>query len=278
MPGPDERKIKEFQATVWRYYDAHGRHELPWRQPDADGQFNAYKIFISELMLQQTQVARVIPKYHAFIARHPSVESLARATLAQVLELWNGLGYNRRAKFVRLTAQQVMTEFGGVFPKARHDLEQLPGIGPNTAGAILAYAYNEPAVFIETNLRSVFMYHFFAEQQNVSDADITELITTTLNSEQPRLWYWALMDYGAFLKRSIGNMNRASKSYTKQSPFVGSRREVRGQIIRQLIAGPLTDEQLQVGISDQRLSEVLSELQKEGFIELEKSQYRLLAS
>jgi A/G-specific adenine glycosylase len=278
MPGPDERKIKEFQATVWRYYDAHGRHELPWRQPDADGQFNAYKIFISELMLQQTQVARVIPKYHAFIARHPSVESLARATLAQVLELWNGLGYNRRAKFVRLTAQQVMTEFGGVFPKARHDLEQLPGIGPNTAGAILAYAYNEPAVFIETNLRSVFMYHFFAEQQNVSDADITELITTTLNSEQPRLWYWALMDYGAFLKRSIGNMNRASKSYTKQSPFVGSRREVRGQIIRQLIAGPLTDEQLQVGISDQRLSEVLSELQKEGFIELEKSHYRLLAS
>jgi A/G-specific adenine glycosylase len=278
MPGPDERKIKEFQATVWRYYDAHGRHELPWRQPDADGQFNAYKIFISELMLQQTQVARVIPKYHAFIARHPSVESLARATLAQVLELWNGLGYNRRAKFVRLTAQQVSAEFGGVFPKARHDLEQLPGIGPNTAGAILAYAYNEPAVFIETNLRSVFMYHFFADLQNVSDADITELITATLNSEQPRLWYWALMDYGAFLKRSIGNMNRASKSYTKQSPFVGSRREIRGQIIRQLIAGPLTDEQLQAGSNDPRLPEVLSELQKEGFIELEKSQYRLLAS
>jgi A/G-specific adenine glycosylase len=278
MPGLDDRKIKEFQAVVWRYYDAHGRHELPWRQPDADGQFNAYKIFISELMLQQTQVVRVIPKYQAFITRYPGVESLAGAKLAEVLELWNGLGYNRRAKFVRLTAQQVMAEFGGAFPKVRRDLEQLPGIGPNTAGAILAYACNEPVVFIETNLRSVFIHHYFAKQQNVSDTEITELITATLDTEQPRLWYWALMDYGAFLKHSIGNVNRASKSYTRQSPFVGSRREVRGQIIRQLIRGPLSEEQLQMAVSDHRLLEVLTELQKEGFIELEKSHYRLLES
>jgi A/G-specific adenine glycosylase len=271
-------QIKDFQTLVWRYYDEHGRHELPWRQPDAEGHFDAYNIFISELMLQQTQVARVIPKYNAFIAHFSNVAQLATSTLAEVLQQWSGLGYNRRAKFVRLGAQHVMTEYGGVFPTEQRALELLPGVGANTAGAILAYAYNKPAIFIETNLRSVFIHQFFPDTKNVSDSDIRELIASTMVREQPRLWYWALMDYGSYLKRSVGNINRASTSNSRQSMFAGSLRQIRGHVIRELIAGPLTIEQLAMGISDLRLPTVLDELQMEGFIELEKSQYRLLAS
>lgn len=131
--------IQAFQDTVWDYYRRHGRHDLPWRQPQTTGQFTAYPIVVSELMLQQTQVNRVIPKYEHFLQAFPTVKRLAAAPLSEVLTLWSGLGYNRRAKFLWQLAQRVVDDYKGTFPRELSSLVALPGIGPNTAGAVLAY-------------------------------------------------------------------------------------------------------------------------------------------
>jgi A/G-specific adenine glycosylase len=260
-----DRRFKDFGQTVWRYYHKHGRHDLPWRQPQADGSFDSYKILVSEIMLQQTQVSRVIPKYQLFLKRFPSFTALATAPLGDVLRAWNGLGYNRRAKFLWQCARQVMTESNGHLPGSAAELTQLPGIGANTAGAVLSYAFNKPALFVETNIRTVFIHHFFAGRQAVSDREILDLIAKTL-PDQPRLWYWALMDYGTHLKQTIGNLNALSKHYAKQSPFVGSKRQIRGQVLRLLAERPLPAKALKTEIPDGRLQTVLQDLTAEGFI------------
>jgi A/G-specific adenine glycosylase len=270
----DDSLITTFHDQVIDYYLVHGRHDLPWRQPDAAGKFNPYKIMVSELMLQQTQVKRVIPKYQAFLAQFPSVEVLARAPLSDVLTAWSGLGYNRRAKFLHQAAQMVTQTFGGVFPLTQTELTQLPGIGRNTAGAVMAYAYNSPVVFIETNIRTVFIHHFFADDNNVSDKDIEALVRASLDSE-PRDWYWALMDYGSFLKQTVGNKSRLSAVYKKQSKFEGSRRQIRGQVIKQLTMAPANLEQLQALIDDERLAAVLDELIREKLISYNSQVYSL---
>lgn len=274
----DDRAM--FQQTVWEYYLAHGRHDLPWRHTAADGSFDPYNIVVSELMLQQTQVPRVLPKFLSFTAQFPSFAALAAAPLASVLQAWSGLGYNRRAKFLWQTAQQVVAEYGGHLPQTRETLVRLPGIGPNTAGAIVTYAYNQPVPFIETNVRTVFIHHFFADHpEKVSDKLIDELVRTTLPSAHseisPREWYWALMDYGTHLKQTVGNLSRASTMYTKQSAFHGSRRQIRGQVLRLLGQAPHTIEALQQEIDDERLVPVLADLRAEGFIQQRGSQVRL---
>jgi A/G-specific adenine glycosylase len=259
--------IVSFQKIVWDYYRAHGRHDLPWRLPDAEGRFDPYHIVVSELMLQQTQVSRVVPKFRVFLTTYPTFATLAEASLAEILTLWNGLGYNRRAKFLWLLAQKVTMEYNGTLPDSRTELIKLPGIGPNTAGAVLAYAYNQPVVFVETNIRTVFIHHFFRDEQAIADIALIPLIEETLPAENAREWYWALMDYGTFLKQSVGNVSRASAGYVKQSTFKGSRRQIRGQLIRLLAAKPYTYAQLQAKIQDERLQSVLDDLVKEGFIE-----------
>lgn len=271
----DEQQLQLFRETVWTYYREHGRYDLPWRLPEPDGTFDAYKIMVSESMLQQTQVPRVIPKFESFIALFPTAQTLAEASLADVLRAWNGLGYNRRAKFLWQAAQQVMATFGGVLPHDRAALQSLPGIGPNTAGAIMAYAYNAPETFIETNIRTVFIHHFFSDSQEVSDAALAPLIVATLNIEQPREWYWALMDYGTHLKQTVGNASRASKSYAKQSAFVGSKRRIRGAVLRLLAEHAYTKAELDAHISDERLPTVLSDLEREGFITKRDAAYHL---
>jgi len=265
-----------FQETVWNYYREHARHDLPWRLPDADGNFDAYKIMVSELMLQQTQVARVVPKFKAFLREFPDVATLAKAPLAAVLIAWNGLGYNRRAKFLWQAAQAIVTEHEGRIPATITELKSLPGIGANTAGAIMAYAYNLPIVFIETNIRTVFIHHFFAdENEPVSDAELEKLVADTLDREHPREWYWALMDYGVHLKQSVGNVSRRSKSYAKQSTFQGSLRQIRGAVIRELTGGPRTKSQLALLITDPRLDAVLADLASEKLIENQRARYHL---
>lgn len=301
----EDSRIEAFQRTVWEYYDAHGRHDLPWRQTD-----DPYKIMVSELMLQQTQVNRVIEKYHSFLKRFPDVQTLAAAPLGDVLTEWQGLGYNRRAKFLWQAAQQVASgrmskmlqnfearstyaaegsgqESAADFPDTLEALVALPGIGPNTAGAILAYAYNREVVFIETNIRTVFIHHFFHDQTDVPDTAVKILVEQTLPKNQNergggvigqalpspsnfvfRDWYWALMDYGTHIKQTHGNKSRASKSYVKQSKFEGSRRQIRGAVIRSLSkkpegAGYIA---LQEQIGDERLDAVLQELVAEGMI------------
>ena len=207
--------------------------DMPWREDT-----RAYYVLVSELMLQQTQVPRVVPKFEAFVAVFPDEKALAAASLADVLRLWQGLGYNRRAKFLHQAAQMIVNEYGGKFPEAEADILRLPGVGKNTAGAILAYAFNQPAIYVETNVRTVYIHHFFADNFAVDDKEIIELLEATINRENPRKFYQNLMDYGSWLK-SQGVRNIAqSRHYKKQSPLKGSVREMRGQILRTLAAGP----------------------------------------
>lgn len=266
---------KRFQQVVMAYYHSHGRHELPWRLPEADGSFDPYKILVSELMLQQTQVPRVISKFQGFMARFPSLQALARATLGDVLTAWSGLGYNRRAKYLQQAAQKIMIEHGGIFPQNVRALTSLPGVGKNTAGAILAYAFNQPVVFVETNIRTVYLHHFFHDQVDISDDSIRFLVEHSVDIHHPREWYWALMDYGSYLKQTVGNLNTASVHYTKQSKFQGSRRQIRGAIIRALTTKPLAADELKALIVDDRLPAILKDLVKEGMITKAGGKYEL---
>lgn len=272
----DKSAISGFQEIVLSYYHAHGRHDLPWRIADAGGYYDPYKILVSEFMLQQTQVPRVIPKFTEFLQQFPTLHVLADARLSDVLIAWNGLGYNRRAKYLHQTAQSIAHQAMSHFPTTIDELVQLPGVGKNTAAAILAYAFNQPVVFVETNIRSVYIYHFFASSAaKVTDAQILDFVEQTLDSQSPRDWYWALMDYGTYLKRDNKNLNMLSKQYAKQSAFLGSRRQIRGRIIRELTTRPQRLTTLQKKIVDERLSAVLMDLVAEGFIRAEKDSYRL---
>ncbi|HSH55930.1 MAG TPA: hypothetical protein VK983_03830 [Candidatus Limnocylindrales bacterium] len=275
--------IVAFHERVTSFYYESGRHEMAWRQPGRGGKLDPYKILVSELMLQQTQVARVEPKYAEFMAQFPNVQSLAAAPLAAVLKAWSGLGYNRRAKYLWEAARVIHAEHKDQFPKTYDALVALPGIGPNTAGAMLAYAFDQPVVYLETNIRTVLIHHFFGDKQGVADAELRAVLEQLVPGSSdvtdaalsPRQFYWALMDYGSFLKKSVGNKNTASRSYTKQSAFHGSKRQVRGQVLRLLKNGPMPQVQLQKEISDERLAQVLEDLMAEGLLNRTGTRYRL---
>lgn len=247
---------------------------MPWRQTPTP-----YFVLVSEMMLQQTQVPRVMTKFAQFVQRFPDFKTLAAAPLSEVLATWSGLGYNRRAKYLWQSAKKVVGEHGGQLPKTLGQLTSLPGIGPNTAGAIMAYVYNQPVVFIETNIRTVFIHHFFAESaEKVSDKQIADLVTQTLDTANPREWYWALMDYGTHLKATVGGRLQHVQAYRPQSRFTGSRRQVRGQVLRALIATPsITTNQLTSAVTDERLPEVLSALAKEGLVAHTNGRWHLTA-
>ena len=274
MLGSMQDSMRQFQETVLAYYRQHGRHDLPWRAAEPNGAYDPYKILVSELMLQQTQVPRVLPKFLAFTAQFPTFEALAAAPLADVLKAWSGLGYNRRAKFLWQAARQVVSEHNGVLPRTSAALVRLPGIGVNTAGALLAYAYNVPTIFIETNVRTVFIHHFFADQQGIDDRDILELVARTLPDDD-RSWYWALMDYGTHLKQTVGNLNKSSKQYAVQSKFAGSKRQLRGRVLRLLAGGPQPAQAVLDALADERAKAVLDDLYAEGMIERSNTHYKL---
>ena len=226
---------KKFVHLVQAHYQIHGRHDLPWRKTN-----DPYKIIVSEVMLQQTQVERVLPKYNEFIRKWPTARALTRASPPQVLRAWQGLGYNRRAKLLHECAKIITNEHDGKWPQTHIEFTRLPGIGSYTAGAVMAFAFNQPVPIIETNIRTVYLHHFFKNQSNVSEATLMQVITKTLDTKHPREWYWALMDYGSFLKKNEGYHNQRAKSYTKQSTFKGSDREIRGAILRELTFGAKT--------------------------------------
>lgn len=266
-----DSQIDSFRETVWDYYHEYGRHDLPWRTSTADNAFDPYAILVSELMLQQTQVTRVQPKFQEFMVDYPTVQSLAAAELSDVLRTWQGLGYNRRAKYLWQAASNIVRQ--GEFPDTLAELQELPGVGVNTAGAIMAYAYNQPVVFIETNIRTVYIHHFAADGQIVSDDFIRDVLRQTLDAGNPREFYWALMDYGAYLKTQIRN-NTQSAHYKKQSKFQGSKRQIRGAVLRALDI-PKTLEQISESIVDERLPLVMSELEQEGLIRQKDGTYWL---
>jgi A/G-specific adenine glycosylase len=226
-------------------------------------------------MLQQTQVSRVLIKYAEFLEKFPTVQTLAQASLGDVLIAWQGLGYNRRAKFLWQAAQMVVREWRGGFPASPEDLVRLPGIGKNTAGAVMAYAYNQPAIFIETNVRTVYIHEFFKDAEAVPDKDISALLQQTIMPDSPRIFYWALMDYGTYLKKTVGNASVRSAHHVRQSPFEGSRRQVRGAVLRSLSSRGLSWQELASAIADERLAAVLQELAAEGMIDLTNGIYHL---
>jgi len=219
-------------------------------------------------MLQQTQTGRVIEKYEQFINSFPDFSPLARASLREILRVWQGLGYNRRAVALKRIAQTVMSKFHGTLPSSPEALMSLPGIGRATASAICAFAFNQPVVFIETNIRRVFIHYFFQKEKSVRDTQILPLVEETLDTSNPRKWYFALMDYGVIVKKESQNPNRRSAHYQKQTPFEGSDRQIRGMILRALtMESPISQQEIirRLGMDPERVKKNLFHLQKEGF-------------
>lgn len=265
-------QIEDFKKLVWNFYKKSGR-VLPWRKTQ-----NPYKILVSEIMLQQTQVSRVEQKYSQFIKEFPTLEALAKAPLGNVFKVWQGMGYNRRALALKRLSETVMNDFRGKIPRDRKALESLPGIGKYTAGAVRAFAFNEPEIFIETNIRRVFIHHFFQDREGIHDFEILPIVEEALDHKNPREWYWALMDYGSLLAKEIENPNKKSKHYVQQKPFKGSHREVRGKILKFLGSeGKSSVKKLeaQLKLPQEKISQVLTELVSEGFIMKVRTTYAI---
>lgn len=250
----------KFQALIWQK----GRElyrDMPWRTEPS-----FYNVLVSEVMLQQTQVPRVLVKFREFMMQFPSIEALAAASLSDVLVAWQGLGYNRRAKFLHEAAKYIVKEGE---PTAKEGLQLLPGIGKHTAGAMMNYVYDIPTPFIETNIRSVYFHHFFEGQTEIPDNEVLSLVEKTMDKEHPREWFWAVMDYGAWLKSQGKGAIMAGRHYRKQSPLRGSVREVRGQIIRVLAAGEMTVPTLKQQLNaDGRFDAALGGLERERLVNI----------
>ncbi len=264
--------IESFKELILTYYKNHKRI-LPWRE-----NITAYGVVVSEIMLQQTHVPRVLIKFPEFLARFPDFGTLATAPFELLLREWQGMGYNRRAKYLQQIAQKIVGEHDGRIPDDPRILETFPGIGPATARSIVTYTYNTPEIFIETNIRRIYIHHFFQDKANISDAEILPYVAKTIHRQNPREWYYALMDYGTALSKTVVNPNRKSKHYTKQSKFEGSNRQVRGGILKVLLEkGSLTREDLvDASTYDRdRVYPVLEELEKEGFVMEEKGKYKI---
>jgi A/G-specific adenine glycosylase len=256
--------IPAFQKMVLSHYEQYGR-EMVWRNTT-----DPYQILVSEIMLQQTQVERVTAKFPEFIREFPDFASLAAAPLAKVLTVWQGMGYNRRAIALQKCAIRVMKEYNGMLPADVDTLATFPGIGRATASSIAAFSFNRPVVFIETNIRRVFIHFFFADTGNISDADIFPLVKKALYHENPRVWYWALMDLGSALKKTVPNPNRRSKHYKKQAPFEGSDRKIRGTLLKILLKNQFLEEEVILKCVEEdpiRVRRILGTLESEGFIE-----------
>jgi A/G-specific adenine glycosylase len=279
---------RSFQKFLSHFYASRGR-DLPWRRTT-----DPYHILVSEFMLQQTGVGRVLAKYPEFLGRFPDIGALARAPRHEVLLAWQGLGYNRRALALHETARRVVDEFHGTIPLDRTILDSFPGIGSATAGAIVVFSTNQPEIFIETNIRRVYIHLFLPDAARVHDREIEPILERTLVKKKPREFYYALMDYGSALGKGLGdpngsalnkrtgdpnrsrlkkearNPNTRSASYARQSPFEGSDRQVRGKILRHLVTGGgAREEELRdlVPVEPKRLERILRGLERDGFIE-----------
>lgn len=256
--------------------------DLPWRNTR-----DPYAIWISEVMLQQTQVARVLTRWERFLSRFPTVDALAAASMSDVVEEWQGMGYNRRALALKKAADICSAEFGGRLPEGVDELVKLPGIGEATAAGITAFSRDIPCTYIETNVRAVFIHHFFPDEERVTDKQLRPLVEVACPAYDVRGWYYALLDYGAHLKKTQVNPSRKAAAYTRQSAFEGSRRQKRAWIVREVMAVPgLTSDQLlarlnavereagREAVSEEALASILADLSKEGFFAFENGGWR----
>ncbi|MSR76528.1 MAG: A/G-specific adenine glycosylase, partial [Candidatus Ryanbacteria bacterium] len=264
---------------VLGWYRKHGRHNLPWRSTH-----DPYRILVSEIMLQQTQVDRVCAKYKEFLAAFPTVGALAKAPPRKVLQVWKGLGYNRRALNLQRAAQSIVRDHGGKVPRTADALESLPGIGPYTARAVRVFAWNEREAVIETNIRRIYIHYFFADKDEISDKQLLPIIEKTMLRQNPREWYWALMDYGAGALKGVENPNRRSKHYVRQSKFEGSQRYARAKLLDFVLQGRASVTLIAIKthmardshLADwrERATSILAMLVAEGFIERTKNGWR----
>jgi A/G-specific adenine glycosylase len=264
VTDPGEEEIALFRKKVWSFYRKKGRHDLPWRATT-----DPYLILVSEVMLQQTQVSRCLTKYPEFIRAFPDFSALANATVTDLLRVWKGMGYNRRAIALNATARLVVSCHQGILPKDELELQKFPGIGKATAASIAAFAYNLPVVFIETNIRRVFIHCFFLQATSVPDREILPLVSAALDRDNPREWYYALMDVGAALGKEVQNPNRRSAHYHIQTRFEGSRRQVRGKILALLTeSGAMMSHDIarMTGEDPGMIQSLVQTLEKEGFV------------
>lgn len=263
--------------------------DLPWRHTQ-----DPYQIWVSEAMLQQTQVSRVDGRWQSWLERFPSVVALAQASSADVLDEWQGLGYNRRALALWRAAQQMVELHGGEVPREARELVALPGIGLATAAGIRAFAFDAPGVYLETNVRSVFLHELYPGEEGVPDRALVPAVEAACPAAAvnvagcdvpmtPRSWYYALLDYGAYLKQALPNPSRRSSGHTRQSKFEGSHRQKRAEVVRMLLAartsepGGLTVADVSRGLTEVELAAgreaideaharvILDELVSEGF-------------
>ncbi len=268
----------QFVSTVLSFFKENKR-SFPWRKKTPSSRVSAYKILVSEIMLQQTRTDRVEQKFKEFLREFPTLFALADATPREVLVVWKGLGYNTRALSLLNASRTIQKEFGGRIPKDPKKLASLKGVGEYTAKAVSTFAYNEPHIFIETNIRSAFTHHFFKKSSAVPDSKLAPLmekclLVATNRKIPPRDWYAALMDYGAHLKKSGVLINHKNCLYKKQSPFQGSNREVRSKITTLLLKVASMDEkQLERKVNDPRTKKALTTLLKDGVIQKKNSHY-----
>ena len=264
--------VLRFREFIHRFYVENGR-DLPWRCTR-----NPYHILVSEIMLQQTQVDRVLKKYGPFLERFPGVHVLHRSTLQEVLTEWHGLCYNRRCLALKRSARIIVEQHGGKVPDRLDLLLELPGVGRGTAAGVLCFAYGIATPYLETNIRNAFIHLFFPGRGDVRDPEILTLIEQTLDRENPRDWYYALMDYGALLKKRVGGLNDRSSLYVKQPPFEGSDRQLRGRILELLLEGhALTERDIRTRVSENtvRVSRIVADLIREGFIAQRGNRFRI---
>jgi A/G-specific adenine glycosylase len=258
------------------------QRQLPWRppllQPNKDNHLNPYKILISEVMLQQTQAVRVITKYNEFITRFPTITNLTSASTKEVLLVWQGLGYNRRGLWLHQAATTIENKFNSVIPNDPQILNELKGIGPYTAKAIATFAFNQPHLFLETNIRAVLIHHFFKDSKTpVSDDKLFPWLEKLVDKKEPRLFYYALFDYGAELKAAGLGKPAKSAGYTKQSKFIGSNRSERSRLLKSLLQSPRPKEDLiKHGRSPDSVSKNLNQMQREGLIRLHNDYWQVV--
>lgn len=258
------KQVPVFRALVWRHYRRSGRHALPWRRTR-----NPYRIAVSEIMLQQTRVARVLRFYPKFLKRFPSFRALARAPRREVLAAWQGMGYNRRAVALHRLAGEIIIRHRGKLPRDPARLARLPGIGPATAGAVAAFAFDIPSPFLETNIRRAIIHHFFPRRAEVRERDLFAVAARILDRTRPRAWHYALMDYGSWLATQTKNPNRRSARYRRQPPFKGSSRELRGKIVREFLArSSMAPRALAraLGVPLPRVRRAFADLKEEGLV------------
>lgn len=255
LSSVSKNQIKKIQQEIFQFYKQHKR-DLPWRKTT-----DPYKILVSEFMLQQTQVSRVVDYYTQWMKKWPTIQKLANEEYKNVLRAWIGLGYNRRAMYLHNTAKIIMEKFSGDIVTAVKHYEDLPGIGQYTSKAIQIFSTNANIATVDTNIRRIFINEFNLEE-SISEKDLFQLAERCLPLGKSRDWHNALMDYGAI---RLTSKKTGIKPKTQQSQFDGSDRQIRGKILRALLEEDQSMYQLQqkLQVNKKRLLNILTKMIKE---------------